>query len=193
MQPHHQLRTWRQLGFLKACGWKAEGCLQSSGPSVGLLLPGSFCYLSHYVGGSLLVLNGMATSVLLVGGLFQWRHHWMAYFLSPSALDQLSLSVLKAILAVVQGERSPWPLLGRDGSSHKQECHRFLPFVNEFQQCFMNKCFLICYLSLVNCQIPEMVVFCNFEQFQSHFFGEEYLKSFLQRSHGNFNLHFPKS
>lgn len=88
----------------------SQGCLQSSSPSVGLSLLESFYYLSGCVAGWLLLLTGMATSDLLLRLLLLLEHCWMTYFLSSSAPDHLSLSGLRAVLAVVQGEHPPRPL-----------------------------------------------------------------------------------
>ena len=79
-----------------------------------------------------------------------WWCCWTAYFPPGLQINWASLA-MKLSQPVVQGEYPPWPPRW-DGNNPRQESHRLPLFLPWFQQCFMNKCFL----TLVDCQIPEI-------------------------------------
>lgn len=152
VSPHCQPRIWGQYGFPNACGWKAARVVCRVEASLRI---------SHFQD-----LTVKFLVLLLVCCLIQqrwppqtccWHCCWTAYFHIGLQINWASLTMMES-QPVVQGEPPPWPP-GKDGSGPSQQSHRLPLFLPEFQQCFMNKWFLICYLTLVDCQIPEMVVF----------------------------------
>lgn len=82
---------------------------------------------------------------------------WTAYF-HCWAPNQLSLSGHEGVPACGPG-RAP-TLTTREGWQWPQSAEPQTPTVlTQISTMFMNKCFLICYLALVDCHIPKMVVF----------------------------------